>query len=171
MRFYIVLITLSLFVWIASAGVPGAGHLKSKVVTDDPTAPAAPDTETAPEVIPPEIANGGTPLPPPAGPRTPAEETADSVLNCMDSCAGVVACQNDCVSKGYNVNLNAPVPAATGSVPPPIGTTATANATATATTAPAASTTAHVASGAATPSLQMVGVAVAVGIASLFATL
>ncbi|KAF9109237.1 hypothetical protein BGX27_007843 [Mortierella sp. AM989] len=175
MRFYIVLIALSLYVWVASAGISGVEHQNSKVVTDEAPIGVAPDTATAPQENSPDIAAGGAILPAPAGPRTAAEETADSVLSCMDSCAGAAACQNDCVAKGYNVNLGAPVPVASASVPAPISTTAataaTAGITSTSGAIPTKTTTAHAASGASSQGLQMIGAAVAVGIAGLFAAL
>jgi hypothetical protein len=74
-----------------------------------------------------------------AGPRTPAEEKADSVLSCMEGCGGVVSCQNSCISTGYNIP-SGPVPSATASIPPPLGATVTPGVSAS--TAPAAATTA-----------------------------
>ncbi|KAI1320213.1 hypothetical protein EDD11_001818 [Mortierella claussenii] len=205
MRFHIVLIALSMLIWAVAAA--NAGHLSAKeavpVATDDALdttsttsssadAPAAldatvPDTASSPaqETIAPEIVNGGPVLPAPLGPKTPAEDTADSVLSCMSSCpAGNAACQNDCIGKGYNINLGAPVPAASGSAPAPIATastTASTSAVATGTdittirgtVTPVATAPGHI-SNAAGPvgvpsliNLQMASTVVAVGLATL----
>lgn len=74
-----------------------------------------------------------------AGPRTAAEEKADSVLTCMEGCGTQVACQNSCISTGYNIP-SGPIPSATASIPPPLGATVTS--TVAASTAPAGATTA-----------------------------
>ncbi|KAF9904106.1 hypothetical protein EC991_003081 [Linnemannia zychae] len=186
MRFYIVLLALSMCAWVAMAGVSGVGNARvnhiggqaAQVQTVDETgaAPAtddaAPAADTAADpALPDAVINGGTPLAAPAGPRTAAEEKADTVLSCMESCGGAVACQNGCISTGYNVPLNGPIPSVTASVPPPIGATVTA-------TTAASSATASVGSAPNKPqgsgaagalsSYRMAGAMVVVAIASFF---
>ncbi|KAG0274358.1 hypothetical protein BGZ95_009875 [Linnemannia exigua] len=160
MRFYIVLLALSMCAWVAMAGVSGVGNARvnhaggqaaqvqtvdetgaAPAVTDDAPAPAAAagaDTAAATAsgeaTLSDAVINGGTPLGPPPGPRTQAEEKADAVLACMEGCSGAVACQNSCITTGYNVP-SGPVPAITASIPPPIGATVTATTVAPTTTA------------------------------------
>ncbi|KAF9150132.1 hypothetical protein BG015_008067 [Linnemannia schmuckeri] len=126
------------------AGAPASA------ATDDfagaPT-PAAADAATDPSVAtaaadPPlsdAVINGGQALGPPPGPKTAAEEKADSVLSCMEGCAGAIVCQNSCITTGYNVPVG-PIPSVTASIPPPIAATVTAAVAPSA--APAAPTTA-----------------------------
>ncbi|KAK3846150.1 MAG: hypothetical protein J3R72DRAFT_254219 [Linnemannia gamsii] len=156
MRFYIVLLALSMCAWVAMAGVSGVGNARvnhvggqaaqvqtvdetgaAPAVTDDAPAAAGADAATAPAdaALSDAVINGGTPLAAPAGPRTAAEEKADAVLACMTSCTGT-ACQNACINTGYNVP-SGPVPAITASIPPPIGATVTATAAAPTATASA----------------------------------
>ncbi|KAK3831325.1 MAG: hypothetical protein JOS17DRAFT_802881 [Linnemannia elongata] len=150
MRFYIVILAFSMCAWAALAAVSGVGNSRinhiggheAKVETinetgapastaDDSAAAPAPaaDATTEPSAataaadppLPDAIANGGQVLPPPPGPRTAAEEKADSVLSCMEGCAGVVACQNSCITTSYNIPAG-PVPSVTASIPPPLAT-------------------------------------------------
>ncbi|KAG0072853.1 hypothetical protein BGZ89_002440 [Linnemannia elongata] len=151
MRFYLVILAFSMCAWVALAAVSGVGNSRinhiggheAKVETVDDTgaaapatddsaaapSPAAADAATDPSAAaaaadPPlsdAIANGGQVLGPPPGPRTAAEEKADSVLSCMEGCAGVVACQNSCITTGYNIPAG-PVPSVTASIPPPLAT-------------------------------------------------
>ncbi|KAF9546695.1 hypothetical protein EC957_009455 [Mortierella hygrophila] len=163
MRFYIVILAFSMCAWVALAAVSGVGNSRinhdggreAKIETVDETgasvpttdgseAPAAadaaaePSADTAEPALPDAIVNGGQVLGPPPGPKTAAEEKADSVLACMDGCQGQVACQNSCITTGYNVPVG-PVPSVTASIPPPLATVTPANA---ASTAPVAATTA-----------------------------
>ncbi|KAG9071071.1 hypothetical protein KI688_008614 [Linnemannia hyalina] len=160
MRLYIVILAFSMCAWVALAAVSGVGNSRinhdggheAKIETVDETgapgtmtdvseAAAAPDAATEPSAataessLPDAIANGGQPLGPPPGPKTPAEEKADSVLSCMEVCgADAVVCLNNCITTGYNVPAG-PVPSVTASIPPPLSTV-------TPTTAPVAATTA-----------------------------
>ncbi|KAF9955961.1 hypothetical protein BGZ72_003219 [Mortierella alpina] len=130
MRYYILLITLAMLSWVANAGITGVGHMQSKALDSEGLPEDSPNASTdalVPE-IPPEIANGGQVLPPPAGPPTEAEIKADSALTCMEACGGKVACQNQCIGTTYGVALGTPPPAVTGSVPPPVGATPTTSA-------------------------------------------
>ncbi|KAF9139803.1 hypothetical protein BGX30_007444 [Mortierella sp. GBA39] len=164
MRFYIVILAFSMCAWVALAAVSGVGNSRithavgheAKVETVDETgAPvsttgsedaAAPDAATEPSAataepsLPDAIVNGGQVLGPPPGPKTPAEEKADSVLSCMEGCAGVVVCQNSCITTGYNVPAG-PVPSVTASIPPPLATVTPTNAASTAPVATTAGTT------------------------------
>ncbi|KAF9572649.1 hypothetical protein EC968_009641 [Mortierella alpina] len=113
--------------WVANAGITGVGHMQSKALDAEGMPEDSPNASTdalVPE-IPPEIANGGQVLPPPAGPVTEAEIKADSALACMEGCGGKVDCQNKCIGTTYGVALGTPPPNATGSVPPPVGATPT----------------------------------------------
>ncbi|KAF8943736.1 hypothetical protein BGZ47_005120 [Haplosporangium gracile] len=169
MRFYVVLLALSMCAWVALAAVSGVGNSRinhiggqeAKVETVDDAgaapaatddiaaapAPEAADATTEPSVAiaaadPPlsdAVINGGQALSPPPGPKTAAEEKADSILSCMEGCAGAVACQNSCITTGYNVPTG-PIPSVTAFIPPPIAATGTATAAASA--APAAAPTA-----------------------------
>ncbi|KAF9934125.1 hypothetical protein FBU30_003406 [Linnemannia zychae] len=201
MRFYIVLLALSMCAWVVLAGVSGDGnvhisqvgtHAAKVEAVDDTTAPtndaaatdvatpdAAADTAAANEPTDPAIVNGGTPLPAPVGPKTPAEDKADSVLSCMDGCSGNAKCQQDCVSTGYNVPMSAPIPSVSASIPPPIGVTVTSVAATATAPASAATTTAATApkpqgANAASNigvSYRMIGAAAVVAVASVFAGL
>ncbi|KAG0078304.1 hypothetical protein BGZ90_005500 [Linnemannia elongata] len=145
MRFYLVILAFSMCAWVAMAAVSGVGNSRinhiggheAKVETVDDTgaAPATDDSAAAADAatdpsaavaaaeapLPEAIVNGGQVLGPPPGPRTAAEEKADSVLSCMEGCAGVVACQNSCITTSYNIPAG-PVPSVTASIPPPLAT-------------------------------------------------
>ncbi|KAF9959638.1 hypothetical protein BGZ70_008790 [Mortierella alpina] len=130
MRYYILFITLAMIAWVANAGISGVGHMQSKALDSEDLPEDSPNASTdalVPE-IPPEIANGGQVLPPPAGPVTEAEIKADSALACMEACGGKVDCQNQCIGTTYGVALGTPPPVVTGSVPPPVGSTTTTSA-------------------------------------------
>ncbi|KAG0274202.1 hypothetical protein BGZ96_004439 [Linnemannia gamsii] len=109
----------------------------------------------------------------PHGPRTQAEEKADAVLTCMEGCGTGVACQNSCISTGYNIP-SGPVPSVTASIPLPIGATVTP--TAAASTAPAATTAGNTKGSGATVAqsgfgYRMGGAAAVVVVASFFVAL
>ncbi|CAO3571232.1 unnamed protein product [Mortierella alpina] len=130
MRLYILFITLALIAWVANAGITGVGHMQSKALDSEGLPQDSPDASTdalVPE-IPPEIANGGQVLPPPAGPVTEAEIKADSALACMEACGGKADCQNQCIGTTYGVALGTPPPVVTASVPPPVSTATTTSA-------------------------------------------
>ncbi|KAG0051227.1 hypothetical protein BGZ83_003978 [Gryganskiella cystojenkinii] len=114
MRFYIVLVTLSLFIWVASAGVSGVSHPKAKAVDTDASAGSA-DAAGADALL-------GPPAPVPAGPRTPAEEQADAALSCIEKCTTGTECENACVYSTYNVPVAAGVPSVSAVVPGPVNT-------------------------------------------------
>ncbi|KAF9094956.1 hypothetical protein BGX23_001320 [Mortierella sp. AD031] len=177
---------------VSSVGHPQVGHLEgghsakveavgadtgandAALATDttDTTAEADPAAAAADPPLPQDVAEGGAILPPPSGPRTPAEEKADSVLACMEGCAGAAACENQCITTGYNVPTG-PVPTATVVPPPPVNATPTATVAAPPTTTVAtATTTPKGSSGAsslsAMTSYRMVGAVVVVAVASLF---
>ncbi|KAF9437979.1 hypothetical protein BGZ76_010349 [Entomortierella beljakovae] len=189
MRFSFILIALSMLVWAVAASAPATVHggQKSKAVTGegtDATAPDAVPAVVAPDATPdatpelsPDIVNGGQQLAAPAGERTAAEEKADSVLNCVTACT-TVECQNGCISTGYGVDLTGPVPSGNSTTPTASATSTSAVATATitvtgtttaATTAAPAPTVAH--AGASALSIQLAGSAVAIVLASLFASI
>ncbi|KAG0329550.1 hypothetical protein BGZ99_001552 [Dissophora globulifera] len=133
MRFHIVFIALSMMIWAVAAlpagvaddsvDLAGATEPAPMEAAVEPSA-ALPAVEPAtPEIAPVEIVpEVVATVAAPAGPKTAAEETADSALACMDGCAGNAACQNNCVATVYKVDLS--------SVPPAVPATVSATAAA-----------------------------------------
>ncbi|GJJ73745.1 hypothetical protein EMPS_06103 [Entomortierella parvispora] len=111
MRFFIVLVTLSLFIWAVSAGVSGVSYPNVKALDEGATDAAALVAEAAP-------------VPTPAGPITAAEEKIDATVKCVEACSGdnALACENTCIYNAYNVPASAGVPTVTATAPGPIAT-------------------------------------------------
>ncbi|KAG0254680.1 hypothetical protein BG011_005573 [Mortierella polycephala] len=150
------------------AGVSGVEHPNTKAAVvannngteDEATAP----TPTG------EIAKGAGKSPAaPAGPSTPEEDKADSVLTCMNGCGQAVECMNACLSTGYNVPTGSsssfPTLMSSTSAPALISTTTTATgASPTAGSSVQRSSASHV-------SFQMMGAMTVIVMAVAFASL